>query len=1689
MSAAQGFAVSPAEASVEMGTSITGQIASTIANAALNSPTALAPSVVSSLTSMSLAQATPQEIGQQAMAMGVSPVGPFGGPPSGPGWGLAPLAPPQWEPAAPQAPQPGGTEEAPTAEFAPPPSGDGGGFQVASTQFDQPTNQVALGFEPTSNILSPAEMPSPSEQGGVFAPSGSTTPESGGAALAGLFGGLGGAAPVGGGDLGGYSGYTAFVPDVGEINPAGWNAFMSSAPLSTNVEDRTVEGYDPGPNTVAGYLSGTSPDALADKNYMEMPSADLELTQQLGYGSISPSPLPQGEPHEMTTQEMDRAIEKLEERASTPAWETPTPPPAAPEGGRAVNPLQQGPGAPAYAGGTGEKTMATTPEEQARTVQENTASQLPASIGLPEVTVKAGDVTPNLSPGGSTQTAGAVPDMENPSGPLGGMATGDLTASERAQNISTPSEGPTREAPSPSVTQEEAAPKAGDRENADTMREAPGREEGKVEPEAPSGGLGIITEAEARRGGAHAAAANMERFNVPGEKFVPPNATQEQIDAGKNPDREAQRDTQLQQLRSQPGNVAGQPDATALDRFATIVAREGGNNLAKSTAIAESILNRANTHFGGDVTKAIAESQFQQGTRYFPNTSDPARAGDQPTNITWEAVRNAFSGSNVARGATGNETGSRVTNFLGNNMVVGIGQGVNAERLGMEGQGARWQAAEMGRGGQPQPLPQTAGTDPDHAGFTPTIATPGQQNGHVAVSQGDRAYPAGVPALQAIAQAIFGADARIDRYGNLVASRQPTQGAAAINGLLTIIGPQGTIQVPMNSGGHGRGDMPSSIVPIDATREHGGTATNSGLGARYDGIARAGGIGAIPGERYVADPSPGRGGQIGDRSSMELHAHPGESVLAGSAGCLSVPGGVNGPYWGDARSAFLQAAQQGQQLYAVTDRAGHTVIGTANDLQIYYGTAPAIAQNLPAASPGNFPGGGRDIAYDYRPPAMTAPIAAPAPALPSGMDIEFTPRGFERGPAAAAVPTPEELGGGHRQAAVEPSTAEMQMGGQFFPADPFDARFGNLPSAEQFLSAPGWQFPGGGRDAVYDAVVAGLPMLGIGPDVLQPGQEGPGQGGLPLGAPGGGEALQTNQQAPGEVAGIPMWSPAEQRQGQSGAFGEPPLIRGTTGLPVAAGPANPVTPVERAGALPPAIAPDTFAERFGNLPPAESGQFTDRFGNLPPAQDIINPAITGPGLGAPNPDNIVTSMSLEEPRAAIAGATDADTEERIAQDRAAVAGATDADTEQPSEERFAAPDFITGPKPPAPALTGLQIFDRIERARQAQLSPADRAQAQKYSAYATPQDKQQLLDGRITPLDFMVRIANREPGILITRTPAMIQQYGADALRTLTAGVHEARAQMAQQSQAAQTFASERAAFEGKMGATPQMIAAVNAPSTTEQPAVAAPAAEMPSGMDIEFDPLGNVIGPMTSLPGGIPAFPFPGSFPPGIHEQAIPIEPAPTAPVVPPSGPSAPAAPGALPSAPPGAPSAPGPGVGPPSVSGVPMAAGAAPGVSAEMSYFVLSNYPEEVQQVARRFGVDMMTAAAIVVASSMAGQPTQAMAEGGYPQAGQPVLVGEHGPEVFVPRQSGTVLPNPRDLPGQLGLGDIPPPGRGGPWDWDRVFIPGNEYGYGPTALGERVHPSAWDMWLRGLPESENIEDRRGTPGYSGQYRREWK
>jgi hypothetical protein len=105
-------------------------------------------------------------------------------------------------------------------------------------------------------------------------------------------------------------------------------------------------------------------------------------------------------------------------------------------------------------------------------------------------------------------------------------------------------------------------------------------------------------------------------------------------------------------------------------------------------------------------------------------------------------------------------------------------------------------------------------------------------------------------------------------------------------------------------------------------------------------------------------------------------------------------------------------------------------------------------------------------------------------------------------------------------------------------------------------------------------------------------------------------------------------------------------------------------------------------------------------------------------------------------------------------------------------------------------------------------------------------------------------------------------------------------------------------------------------------------------------------------------------------------------------------------------------------------------------------------------RLNIEVATAA-IILAQILGGalMLQAVMAGGGYARAGEPVLVGERGPEVFAPTTAGTVVPQygepnfglARELPGQ----EMP-------------------------AISPQ--PEAWDRWLADRPLSENIEDRRG-------------
>jgi hypothetical protein len=123
-------------------------------------------------------------------------------------------------------------------------------------------------------------------------------------------------------------------------------------------------------------------------------------------------------------------------------------------------------------------------------------------------------------------------------------------------------------------------------------------------------------------------------------------------------------------------------------------------------------------------------------------------------------------------------------------------------------------------------------------------------------------------------------------------------------------------------------------------------------------------------------------------------------------------------------------------------------------------------------------------------------------------------------------------------------------------------------------------------------------------------------------------------------------------------------------------------------------------------------------------------------------------------------------------------------------------------------------------------------------------------------------------------------------------------------------------------------------------------------------------------------------------------------------------------------------------------------------------------------RLNIDVATAA-IILAQVLAGapMPQAAMAEGGHAKRDQPSVVGERGPEVFVPDTSGTVVP------AQPPAMTVLPPGT--PMKADPRLVPASATDYYDALErnGLRLNEGAWDRWLADLPESKNIEDSR-TP-----------
>jgi hypothetical protein len=877
-----------------------------------------------------------------------------------------------------------------------------------------------------------------------------------------------------------------------------------------------------------------------------------------------------------------------------------------------------------------------------------------------------------------------------------------------------------------------------------------------------------------------------------------------------------------------------------------------------------------------------------------------------------------------------------------------------------------------------------------------------------------------------------------DRYGNLVFTNQPTtEKGATTRGTLTF----GDVKVPYTSGGSRKGDAPDGIFPIHVIG-HGGTGEKSGLPAQYDPIAR---VGDRSGNMY--DRSIGQ-----NRSAIEIHAiPPGDKT---TAGCIGIPGGVNGPY-ADLKNAIVAAQGRGEQLYLIQENRSIQIV-TAPQLQAMAGgQGTATAAYEPPTSPyqaGEMRGGQG---------VYNAPEVTPGwPGL-SGIGGAYSAQG--QFPAGPEFPSP--FGAGW--------LADRQMagrGGEFPPGPAFP------PTIEQ--GEPGPASPKGD-------VTQGPPLEDIGINdplenaIIQSGQSIP---------------PETWQSALDAMQPAPNWNVGEQRQGVAGNFPEGPLIQ-APGPPAETLQGYPSVAVERAGQLPSAMAEpsDTFGDRFGGglaqgainmeqpSPDQSRGDtFGDRFGNLPPAQEQapgppldLAPPSPGPGL---EPGQILQS-GQEGP-----GVQTPDTFADRFGNLPPAAEQTQPPTEPPPAAQpptdnapFTPPDLVAGPKPPGaappPSATdrdrAVQIFDKAGAAAQAKMSAADRQQSEKYAKGVTDQMKQDLMTGKLSPEEFMAKSANNVGvyfmGIKINVTPEDIKSNAADKLAGFSKDVQAGRAEFTQGKandaatqnafvQSVEKFNAAMGEFETKMGASASVQERAGVPLAVNEPSQ----------------------GPMTVIP-GIPSVPNPEAYPPGIHEMQTPQTPQ--TPQVPPS---------AIPTAPGGG--APVAGPAPPAGAGAPNNFGGVPapftsetaspaygsGVSAPVPPAqVAQRYPQQVRQIAMRFRVDLATAAAIL-AQSLAGAPTPhaAMAQGGHARSGEPILVGERGPEVIVPNAPSTVIPgDPREFERMYGQMQNAP-------QFDLRAAPP---GFSPQ-------PAAWDRWLADLPESSNVVDLR-TPEQKAEDNNKWR
>jgi hypothetical protein len=285
------------------------------------------------------------------------------------------------------------------------------------------------------------------------------------------------------------------------------------------------------------------------------------------------------------------------------------------------------------------------------------------------------------------------------------------------------------------------------------------------------------------------------------------------------------------------------------------------------------------------------------------------------------------------------------------------------------------------------------------------------------------------------------------------------------------------------------------------------------------------------------------------------------------------------------------------------------------------------------------------------------------------------------------------------------------------------------------------------------------------------------------------------------------------------------------------------------------------------------------------------------------------------------------------------------------------------------------------------MSAADRQQAREnLKTGLNEADKLALLTGRMSPAEALSKMTGYSANLIEQFGGTKFAQFQQQVAQA-SAELQDARHQQTPQGEIAQNWRSDWSGYPIQ---------------TREARGETTPLPSVPQAGEPE---------PMTVLPSGIPEQHLP--YPPGIHEMPTSLPEALPAPL-----PAAPAGPPIIPSSPrdagPGIAMPAGPQAGAPASPIADLLRGSmAPmtGVGgADVSYASGAGSPLPPPQQANRLRriAELIVSDPNAVAEIAARY--RAMAGGGYPNASEPV-VGERGPEVFVPSTPGAVIPLPTD------------------------------------------------------------------------------